>query len=189
LEAFGSGYIGRALTQARIFAPRAQLIINEYGLEYDFAEERERRYFLLKLLERLRHENAPLDGLGLQGHLDLRKGNISQSAIADFLQEVADMGLFIDVTELDVTEADRSAPLVERDRLVADEVSRYLEVVLSQPNVRGVTTWGLTDRRSWLNGNGPALNRGLPFDASMQPTSMYFAIREAFGSAAGSSGH
>ena len=42
LEVFGP-YIGRALTQARTFAPKAQLIVNEYGLEYDLPEERDQR--------------------------------------------------------------------------------------------------------------------------------------------------
>jgi endo-1,4-beta-xylanase len=82
----------------------------------------------------------------------------------------------------------------ERDRLVGDEVRRYLDVVLSHRGVIGVTTWGLSDRHSWLevtlddyarfpgawaNGGGPGLNRGLPLDASMRRKPMYFAIREA----------
>lgn len=195
LAVFGPDYIARALTQARIFAPRAQLLINEYGLEYDLPEERQRRYFLLKLLERLKSSGAPITGLGVQAHLDLRKGYVSQSAIASFLQEVADMGLSIFVTELDVKESDYVAPAEERDRLVGDEVRRYLDVVLSQRAVEGVTTWGLSDRHSWLeitledyarfpgawaDGTGPGLNRGLPLDASMRPKPMYFAMRDAF---------
>jgi endo-1,4-beta-xylanase len=195
LAVFGPDYIGRALAQARIFAPRAQLLINEYGLEYDLPEERQRRYFLLKLLERLRSSGAPITGLGVQAHLDLRKGYVAQSAIARFLQEVADMGLSIFVTELDVKESDYVASMEERDRLVGDEVRRYLDVVLSQAAVEGVTTWGLSDRHSWLeitledyarfpgawsDGSGPGLNRGLPLDAAMRPKPMYFAIRDAF---------
>jgi endo-1,4-beta-xylanase len=194
LEVFGPDYISRALRQARIFAPRGQLIINEYGLEYELTEERDRRYFLLKLLERLKNTGAPLDGLGLQGHLDLRKGNISQPAIAKFLREVVGMGLSIVVTELDVKEADYVASPAERDRLVADQVRRYLDVVLSARGVLGVTTWGLSDRHSWLevtkddyarfpgawaDGSGPGVNRGLPLDSSMHPKPMYFAIRDA----------
>lgn len=194
LDAFGPNYISRALTQARVFAPHGQLIINEFGLEYDVPEERDRRYFLLRLLEALRHAGAPLDGLGLQAHLDLRKGNISQPAVASFLREVAGLGLSMIVTELDVKEADYVARADERDRMVADEVRRYLDVVLSERGVLGVTTWGLSDRHSWLQvtmedyarfpgawsgGSGPGLNRGLPLDSSMRRKPMYFAIRDA----------
>jgi endo-1,4-beta-xylanase len=194
LEAFGPDYVARALMQARIFAPRAQLIVNEYGLEYDLPEEVDRRYFLLKLLERLRNVGAPIDGVGVQAHLDLRKGHISEAAVARFLREVADLGLSIVVTELDVKEADYAAPAEEHDRLVADEVRRYLDVALGEPAVTGVTTWGLSDLHSWLevtkddyarfagawtDGTGPGFNRGLPLDSSMRAKPMYFAIRDA----------
>ncbi len=198
LEAFGPDYIDRAFAQARVFAPRAQLFINEYGLEYDLPEERARRYLMLKLLERLKNQGAPLDGLGMQGHLDLRKGRVSQRSIASFMREVQGMGLAMVVTELDVKESDYVASAQERDQLVADEVRRYLEVVLSYRNVEGVVTWGLSDRHSWLevtesdyarfpgawtDGTGPGLNRGLPFDSSMRRMPMYFAIRDTLSSA------
>jgi endo-1,4-beta-xylanase len=195
LEAFGPDYIRRALVEARVFAPNAKLMLNEFSLEYDSQVERDRRYLLLKLVERLKHAGAPLDGVGLQGHLDLRKGTISTSSIAEFLKELANMGLDIVVTELDVKESDYAAPADVRDRLVADEVRRYLDAVLAQRAVSGVLTWGLSDRQSWLEvlgedygrfpnawtkGDGPGLNRGLPYDASMRPKSMYRAIAAAF---------
>lgn len=194
LKAFGPDYISRALHEARIFAPRGQLLVNEYGLEYDNTEQRDRRYLLLKLLERLKESKTPIDGFGMQSHLDLRKGHVSRTALVSFLRDVADLGLSIIVTELDVKEADYVASVAQRDRMVADETRRYLDIVLSEPNVIGVTTWGLSDRHSWLevlpedyarfpgawrNGGGPGLNRGLPFDSSMRPKPMYYAIRDA----------
>jgi endo-1,4-beta-xylanase len=194
LEAFGTEYIARALHEARSFAPRGQLMINEYGLEYDSIEERDRRYLLLKLLDRLKESGAPIDGLGLQAHLDLKKGPCSQTAIASFLKEVKSLGLFVVVTELDVTESDYVAPVAKRDRLVGDEVRRYLETVFAEATVPGVATWGLSDRYSWLevtkldlarfpgawaDGTGPGLNRGLPLDASLRQKPMYDAIEAA----------
>ena len=110
LEAFGPDYIRRALVEARTLAPRARLMLNEYSLEYDSREERDRRYLFLKLIEGLRRSGTPLDGIGLQGHLDLRKGTVATASIAAFLRELADMGLAIVVTELDVKEADYAAP-------------------------------------------------------------------------------
>ena len=56
-------------------------------------------------------------------------------------------------------------------------------------------TWGLSDRQSWLEvleedyrrfpgawtkGDGPGLNRGLPYDAGMHRKPMYRAIEAAF---------
>lgn len=194
LAVFGPEYINRAFEQARIFAPHAQLMINEFGFEYDLPEERDRRYLMLKLLERLRRVNAPLDALGVQAHLDLRKGHVAAPAIASFFQDVANLGLPIYITELDVKENDLVASAEARDQMVGDEVRRYLDVALSQRGVNGVTTWGLSTRHSWLKvtpedyarfpgawagGSGPGLNRGLPFDSSMHPMPMYFALRDA----------
>ena len=199
LEVFGPDYIPRALEQARMYAPRAQLIVNEYGLEYDLPDERERRYLFLKLLERLRNAGAPLDGIGMQGHLDLRKGSVSAPAIAAFLRDVDGLGLTTIVTELDVKEADYTASPAARDRLVAGEVRRYLDAVLAERGVLGVTPWGLSDRYSWLEvtdgdkarfpgawpqGEGPGLNRGLPLDGSMRPKPMFYAIEDALSSVA-----
>ena len=67
LEAFGPDYIRRALVEARALAPRARLMLNEYSLEYDSREERDRRYLFLKLVEGLKRSGAPLDGIGLAG--------------------------------------------------------------------------------------------------------------------------
>jgi endo-1,4-beta-xylanase len=194
LEVFGPDYIRRALEAARAFAPHAQLYINEYSLEYDFPIEAERRRLFLNLVEGLKKADAPLDGVGLQSHLDLAKGSISTSAVSAFVTELRQLGLAVAVTELDVKEVSYTAPREVRDALVGDAVRRYLDVVLADPSVVGVTTWGLTDRHSWLDitpadyarfpgawasGDGPGVNRGLPFDTSMQPKPMYLALEQA----------
>ena len=193
LQAFGVDYIARALWEARRLAPRAKLLINEFGLEYDLRVEHERRYHFLKLLDRLKRADVPLDGVGLQAHLDLSKGVMPANVLGRFLKEIADLGLFIVISELDVKEHDYVLPMDQRDARVADETRRYLDVTLDQPAVRGLTTWGLSDRHSWLqvtkddfarypdawkDGSSPGLNRGLPFDSSMKPKPMYRAIAE-----------
>jgi endo-1,4-beta-xylanase len=194
LQAFGVDYIARALWEARRLAPQAKLMINEFGLEYELRLEHDRRYHFLKLLERLKRAGVPLDGVGLQAHLDLSKGVLSTDALRWFLKEIADLGLFIVISELDVKEYEYILPVEQRDARVADETRRYLEVALGQPAVRGLTTWGLSDRHSWLrvtkddlaryphawkDGSSPGLNRGLPFDYSMKPKPMYRAIADS----------
>ena len=187
LEAFGPDYIRRSLEEARRFAPTARLMLNDYSLDYDLPVEKDRRYLLLRLLESLKRAGAPLDGVGIQAHLDLAKGPFVERVLEDFLREIAGFGLGIVITELDVKEADLSAPIARRDQLVAQHVRRYLDVALAQKAVSGVVTWGLCDRHSWLQQAGPAsgasqvrLNRGLPYDYAMTPKPMHAAIRDAF---------
>jgi len=194
LEAFGPDYVVRALHEARRLAPGAELMINEFSLEADSKVESDRRYHFLKLLERLKRAGAPLDGVGLQAHLDLSKGPVRAVVYAPFLQDIAGLGLFIAITELDVKEYDYAQPVDRRDRDVADATARYLDIALAQPAVRGVSTWGMSDRHSWLrvtpedlarhqgswkDGSTPGFNRGLPFNSSMRRKPMYHAIANA----------
>jgi endo-1,4-beta-xylanase len=190
LKAFGPGYIAEALATAREFAPGARLMINEFSLEYDNPVDQARQRAVLALLEDIRRRGLPLDAFGIQGHLDLGKGRMSARSLGRFLQAVADLGLEIHVTELDVQERDLSLPIAERDRRVADETARFLDIVLDQEAVASVTTWGVSDRHSWLrsNPNGlegvdDAINRGLPFDEEGRPKPMARTISRVLGRA------
>jgi len=187
-QAFGRDYVARAFHSARALAPGLRLMINEYGLEYANPVERDRRTAFLRLIERLRRDGVPIDGVGVQAHLDLRKGPLDTGGIADMLRAIAGMGLSITVTELDVMEADRRRSTTERDMAVADAMRRYLDVALAEPAVTGVTLWGVSDRDSWLQtepGSEPGiLNRGLLYDDRVRPKPAYRAVTDAFAAAA-----
>ena len=183
LQAFGPDYIRRALEDARLFAPKAKLFINEFGLDYDFPVERDRRYLLLKLLEGLKKAGAPIDGLGMQAHLELRKQeHFDPKLLAQFFNDVGSLGLEIRISELDVKEADGTLPTAARDARVANAVRRYLDVAMANRAVGTIGCWGLSDRYSWLEspGGGAGLNRGLPLDSALRPKPMYHAISEAY---------
>jgi len=190
LRAFGPDYIRAAFEEARRNAPTARLAINDYGFDYENRTETARRALFLNLLERLKKSNTPVDGVGIQAHLDLSKGPINQRNLANFLQDIADMQFDIVITEMDVLEKDRAAPIAVRDVRVAQEAGAYLDVALAQKAVKGVITWGLSDRFSWLQtpaqmadaDRAPAsLNRGLPYDGNLDAKPMYDTIRKALG--------
>lgn len=189
-RAFGNDYVERALRAAHAQAPAAALYINDYSFDYANPVDAARRTALLRLIERLKRRDVPIHGIGLQAHLDLAKGALDEAGLGRFLREVAGFGLEIAVTELDVRESDRRAPLPLRDRRVADAVAAYLGVVLAEPAVKGVITWGLSDRDSWLQDQDSrnrtdlaGLNRGLPYDALLGRKPMYWTIRQAFAEA------
>jgi endo-1,4-beta-xylanase len=60
-------------------------------------------------------------------------------------------------------------------------------MVLPEPNVKAVLTWGITDAHSWLNESKQpsaqradgGLQRPLPLDKDYQPTPAFYAIRAA----------
>ena len=183
LAAYGAGHIARALREARDAAPHARLMLNEYDLEYDLPVQAARRRALLALVRALRAEGAPLDGIGIQAHLTVGHP-FSAAVFAAFLDALAQEGLAISITEFDVRERDYVLPPDRRDAAVAEHAAPVLATALACSAVRSLTSWGLSDRQSWLevtaadrarfpgawrDGSSPGLNRGLPFDGSCRP--------------------
>jgi endo-1,4-beta-xylanase len=59
-------------------------------------------------------------------------------------------------------------------------------MMVAEPNVSAVLTWGITDRYTWLDGPKYARADGqpqrcLPFDLDYQPAPAFFAYRDAIG--------
>ncbi|RDE09168.1 endo-1,4-beta-xylanase [Pelagibacterium lacus] len=183
LRAYGRDYIEMAIRLAHEIAPDARMFINDYSLEYEYPEEHGRRLALIGLAERLLSRGVPLGGIGVQAHLDLRKGTISESDIDAFFSAIGSLGLDIAITELDVRESDILLPIEERDRMVSATVKRYLDVALAHPAVTSVSTWGLSDAHSWLAQppQGHPWNRGVLYDQYWQAKPMRTALSQAFG--------
>ena len=149
--------------------PAALRFINEYGIDYDWDDDEHKRQDLLALLVRLKARGVPVQGLGIQAHLDASVGALNQAKLAQFCNDVASLGLKIVITELDVRDNKLPADTAVRDAAVASHTRAYLDAVLSCPAVLGVLSWGLSDRRTWLNDELPRDDklpqRALPLDA------------------------
>ncbi len=187
LSMLGSGWVGEAFRLARAAAPNARLHLNDYGVCYADPRQERRRTAVLRLVERLRRDGVPLDGFGIQGHLDVRS-TFDEGVFRRFLETLAGFGLEIVITELDVREADAAAgrSLSERRLRAAEEVRRVLSVALDQPALSGVVTWGLSDRESWLRRRKVRPvpdNQGLPWDDTLTPTPMRETLAALFAAA------
>lgn len=180
-RALGPDYIELALRLARALDPTLRLTLNEYGIEEATPDAEIKRNRLLALLRRLLERGAPLDAIGIQAHLQLRRPFDAQP-FGRFLAEIRGMGLAIIITELDVREADQLPPdIASRDAAVAERV-RAFTTTATQAGCRTIITWGLTDRHSWLTqdrgvarqDNVPT--RGLPFDTELRRKPMWHAL-------------
>jgi endo-1,4-beta-xylanase len=161
-EVMGDDYVERGFEIAAAADPNAMLLYNDYGLEYDNPEADAKRRDVLKLLERLKSKGIPVHGLGLQSHLQGDRFNqFNPEKYRQFLREAAQMGLHLLVTELDVIDNYLPAEIPERDRMIASIYEDYLSVVVDEPAVIAVTTFGLSDRYSWLSEHFPRPD-GLP---------------------------
>lgn len=184
LRLVGPDYIETSFRAAAAADPDALLIYNDNHMEYDVPEDEYRRSMVLKLLEDLTAKKTPVGALGIQSHLRTGGVPFSSNKLREFLNRVADMGLKIIISELDVTEKGPETAIADRDRAVASEISRYLDVVLQQKAVVGVVTWGLSARYSWLAGYAPRPDgqqlRPLPYDSDLHPTQAWQALATAF---------
>lgn len=187
LDKFGTAFFDIAFHAARQAAPRAVRLYNDYDFELDTTDEHTRRRSLLRLIDELLRRSVPIQGIGLQSHLRTRSfDRFDPAGYRRFLDELAARNLDIYITELDVHDL-AVGDLLARDRQIAEIYARFLDTALSQPRVRAVVFWGLSDRYSWLN--DPARpnyarpdglpGRPLPFDPNLQPTLALSAVEQA----------
>lgn len=187
-EQIGPDYIDLAFRTARAADPHARLTYNDYGVEYDNANNTEKRRLILELLRGMRQREVPIDALGIQSHIKAAQPDKIGKGLADFIEAIRQMGLEVYLTEMDVNEDDIAADdPVKRDSIVAQTYADYLRIALASPAVKLVLTWDLSDRFTWLD-SGPTHHRkqpnrpqrSLPFDRDYRPKDAFFAIRNSF---------
>lgn len=185
----GPEYIDLAFRTAAEADPKALLVWNENLLEGATEYGRAKRRHTLALLTALKRRGTPVQALGLQGHLYDHVPVASE--LRDFVARVADLGLKILVTELDVRDQGLPAAVAIRDQAIADKYLEFLNAVLPQKALVAVLTWGLSDRYSWLNDAASPMSlkrrdglrsRPLPFDADLRPKPAFAGMQRAFDS-------
>lgn len=188
LKFIGPDYIDLAFRAAREADPNALLVLNDLGFEYDTREDegkREaRRVYTLKLLERLKSQGTPVQALGIQAHLEGITAGFNPKKLTTFLSDVASLGLKIMITELDVIDQKLPLDINVRDRIVAGAYEDYLSLVLAEPAVISVLTWGLSDRSTWHSQYNAREDkkpvRPLPLDEQLNRKLAWKAIARAF---------
>jgi endo-1,4-beta-xylanase len=186
LELIGPEYIELAFQTAAAADPQAKLTYNDYGIELDTPEQADKRGQVLLLLRRFKARGVPIHAMGVQSHLQA-DGPQPGAGLQSFIRECAKLDLEVYVTEMDVNTHSLADGPEAQDAAVAATYRKYLDMVLVEPNVPVVLTWGITSAHSWINqSNEPwarrkdgARQRPLPFDDNLKPTPAFLALREA----------
>jgi endo-1,4-beta-xylanase len=188
LHGIGEDFFNFAFTQAKIAAPNVLRVYSEYDLEFDNSYQDKRRNALIRLLDKLKKNNVPVDAIGLQSHLKLDGSRFNDEKYRKFLREISSRGYKIMITELDVFDyKTKFSSIEDRDLEVASLYSRFLSTALDEPAVISVVNWGLSDKYTWLNPNYSKVyeredkrpSRPLPFDETLSPKPAYQAIIKA----------
>jgi endo-1,4-beta-xylanase len=187
-QMLGPDFVDMAFLAAKEEDPDALLCLNEMDIEYDHPFFEQKRQVLIEFVKRLRTNKVPIDVIGIQAHMQyagIRKFPFSAAVLQRFLSQIADLGLSVIISELDVPDLHLPADIAQRDQDVATATGQLVAAAVGHPAVIGVLCWGLSDRYSWLNVS-PAFRRpdGLPsraklFDEHLQPKSDYFATAVA----------
>lgn len=175
LEALGPGYIERAFRAARAADPGAVLLYNETGAEALGPKSD----FVYEVMSDFVARGVPIDGVGLQMHIDAAVppdfGDIEAN-----MARLGALGLEVHITELDVSVANLAIGEAAKQQRQA---AIYADVVAScraVPACRDVTVFGFGDAYAWdeLGDASPLL-----FDEQYRPKPAFAAFREALRSA------
>ncbi|MDX2730563.1 endo-1,4-beta-xylanase [Streptomyces sp. PA03-2a] len=144
LQKLGPGYIADAFRWAHQADPKATLFINDYNIEGVNAKSTA----LYNLVVQLRKEHVPVDGVGIQGHLDVQYS--APHDIATNMKRFDDLGL-----ETAITEADVRIPMPADNTELEAQAEAYdvlLRGCLLTEHCTDFTVWGFTDKYSWVPG-------------------------------------
>ena len=161
LAVLGPRYIEIALRAAREADPDARLMVNEIGAEVGGPK----LDALVEMAEALQERDIPLDGIGLESHLTTERPP-GRDVVRKTVERLAALDLDVEITELDVVDPRRDP------RAQAAVYADVAAACASVARCRRVTTWGVSDRDSWLG----AEQRPLPFDTELRAKPAWDAL-------------
>ena len=168
-QKLGDRYIADAFRIAREADPQARLFYNDYGGEGLTAKANR----IYDLVRDLIAQGVPIDGVGLQMHVSATNRPPTAS-IATNIRRLADLGLTVHISEMDVRISNVSGS--QQARLEAQKTAYYeiVRVCLGEPRCEAITFWGFTDAHTWINGDMPLL-----FDAQYAAKPAYTGVLDA----------
>ena len=155
----GDEFIEIAFRKAHEVNPNARLFYNDYNAEMVYKRGR-----TIEMLADLINKGVPIHGIGIQGHWGVNGPAIDE--IEDALKMYANLGLEIEITELDIGMDGKSLEAqAKRYREIFQLLKKYSHVITN------VTIWGVADDASWRGDDNPLL-----FDKNHEPKPAFWAI-------------
>lgn len=169
----GPDYIRLAFEFAHAADPDAALFINDYLIERGGAKAAT----LLWIVQSLRNDGVPIDGVGYQTHALVPALMPSPEQFADEMRRFAGRGLLVEITEMDVALHQPSDPAVD-PQAQADAYGSAVMACLAVRECTGITTWNYADAESWIPGEFPGFGEASIFDGALRPKPAYERIRQ-----------
>jgi endo-1,4-beta-xylanase len=132
----GEDEIAAWYKRAKALDPTPKLFLNDYGNLGEGNLDAEYK----RIIKRVLALGAPLEGIGLQGHFDVKV--TPPEELYTRLQDFAALGLPLAITEFDVNTTDEA--------LQADYLRDFMTVAFSTPGVDSFLMWGFWQGQHWL---------------------------------------
>jgi endo-1,4-beta-xylanase len=165
LERLGPGYIALAFRLAHAADPAARLFYNDYGAEGKGVKADA----VFRLVAGLKRAGVPIDGVGLQAHVDTRAPPGYGANIARFTS----LGLRLELTETDVRAKADDATAREA------QAAQYARLVDGCRPCTRFTVWGADDADSWVPIGYPGFGHATLLDGNLRPKPAFAAFRAA----------
>ncbi len=141
MDAFGDQVMTDWFERARMNLPRHRLYINDYGILSAGGRDGAHQQHLEDTVQYLVSNDAPIDGIGMQGHFSASPTSIEllYQILERFHTKFPE--LKIRVTEFDVS--------TEDEEMQADYTRDFLTLLFSHPATVGVQCWGFWEAAHW----------------------------------------
>ncbi|MGF1605861.1 MAG: endo-1,4-beta-xylanase [Rhodothalassiaceae bacterium] len=174
----GPYWLDRVFVQARRRFPNARLILNDWGHEGAEGWLQRKRGYLLDWVTGAVARGCPIDGIGLQSHL-IAGTAYDETGLADFCRKIADLGLRLHITELDVDETrlPKWWSRAQKDRAVADLAARHVRTVAASGALAELSFWHLRSDLNHLAHKYESTQLSpSPFSGASEPLPLYDAL-------------
>jgi endo-1,4-beta-xylanase len=181
----GEEFIAKAFEYAHAADPDALLFYNDYN-----EISATKRSKIIKMIKGLKQAGVPIHGIGLQGHWAVNEP--SREQLDSTLREFAELGLQLQITELDISiypkehtargrkaedynvefTNEKEQQQLEKYKMIFELFRKYKDPITS------VTFWNISDRNSWLD-NFPVRGRKdypLLFDKDLKPKKVFWEV-------------
>jgi endo-1,4-beta-xylanase len=179
IRELGPGIVADAFRWAHRADPRAQLFLNDYGVDWPGAKVDAYEALSRQLLA----DGVPLHGFASQAHLSTRYGAPDQ--LRDVLRRFDDLGLHTAITELDVRMdlPEGGVPTAEQLATQATYYTTVLDACLAVDGCNSFTIWGFTDKYSWVPHFFPAEGAATVMWDDLRRKPAYYALRDTLAAA------
>ncbi len=149
-DRLGPGITKQMATWFKEVDPSARLFFNDYDI---LTGNKLNDY--IKHIRGLLEQGAPMDGIGVQGHL--HGESFDPKALQHALNELAKIGLPIRITEFNMPGQrspfmrQRNLKLTpEQEQAKAKNLAEYYRICFAHPAVHGILMWGFWERANWI---------------------------------------